>query len=84
MRSIGGTVVMILLGMSAPALRAGEGWHVEFEEGRSAAEAQHRDLLIDFGGSDWCVPCSRLKERILSKAEFIERAWAEFVLVDID
>jgi thiol-disulfide isomerase/thioredoxin len=57
---------------------------LEFEEGRAAAKAQGKDLLIDFGGSDWCAPCKWLKERILSKAEFIERAGGTFVLVDID
>src|SRR5262249_7510114 len=43
-----------------------------------------KELLIDFGGSDWCLPCKRLKERVLSKEAFIERAGGEFVLVDID
>jgi thiol-disulfide isomerase/thioredoxin len=71
-------------GLVAPSVQAGEPWYLEFEEGRAAAKAQGKDLLIDFGGSDWCLPCKWLKERILSKAEFIERAGGTFVLVDID
>ncbi|MGC4081702.1 MAG: thioredoxin family protein [Vicinamibacterales bacterium] len=42
------------------------------------------DMLIDFGGSDWCVPCKWLKENILTKPEFNELAAKHFVLVDID
>ncbi len=84
MRSVGGTALLILLGTYAPSVRAEDAWHVEFEEGRSAAKAQDKDLLIDFGGSDWCLPCKWLKERVLSKPDFIERAGGEFVLVDID
>jgi thiol-disulfide isomerase/thioredoxin len=84
MRSVMRTAALILLGMVAPSLRAGEAWHIEFEEGRSAAKAQDKDLLIDFGGSDWCLPCRWLKERVLSKPEFIARAGGDFVLVDID
>jgi thiol-disulfide isomerase/thioredoxin len=77
-------LLVALAGLIAPPVRAGEPWYAEFEEGRAAAKAQGKDLLIDFGGSDWCAPCKWLKERILSKAEFIERATGTFVLVDID
>jgi thiol:disulfide interchange protein len=59
-------------------------WYLEFEEGRAAAKAQGKDLLIDFGGSDWCAACKWIKDRVFSKAEFIELAGDAFVLVDID
>jgi thioredoxin family protein len=74
MRTVFGTAFLVVLGIGVPALRAADAWHVEFEEGRSAATARHKDLLIDFGGSDWCQPCRLLKERILSRPEFIGRA----------
>ncbi len=61
-----------------------DSWHLEFDDGQSAARREGKDLLIDFGGSDWCLPCRHLKERVLSKPEFIERAGKEFALVDID
>ena len=77
-------LLVALAGLVVPAVQAGEPWYMELEEGRAAATSQGKDLLIDFGGSDWCVPCKWLKERILSKAEFIERAGGTFVLVDID
>lgn len=77
-------VLAALAALAATGVRAGEAWQLEFEDGRAAAEARGKDLLIDFGGSDWCLPCRRLKERVLSKSEFVERAGKEFVLVDID
>jgi thiol-disulfide isomerase/thioredoxin len=77
-------LLVALAGPAALPVRAGESWYVEFEEGQAAAKAQGKDLLIDFGGSDWCKGCKWLKERILSKPEFIKRASREFVLVDID
>ena len=73
-----------LAGLAPLPVRAGESWYLELEEGRAAAQAQGKDLLIDFGGSDWCAPCKWLKERVLSKADFIGRASGAFVLVDID
>jgi thiol-disulfide isomerase/thioredoxin len=77
-------MLVALAGVVAGPVWAGEPWFVEFEEGRAAAKAQGKDLLIDFGGSDWCLPCKWLKQRVLSKADFIERAGGTFVLVDID
>ena len=85
MRSAVRLVLLVAIaGLATLPVRGGESWYLEFEEGRAAAKAQGKDLLIDFGGSDWCLPCKRLKDRVLSKAEFIERASGQFVLVDID
>jgi thiol:disulfide interchange protein len=77
-------MILALAVLAAPAVRGGDAWYVEYEEGRAAAVAQGKDMLIDFGGSDWCLPCRWLKERVFSKPEFIERAGRAFVLVDID
>ncbi len=77
-------LLIALAGIATPRARAAESWYVEFEEGQAAAQAQGKDLLIDFGGSDWCVACKWLKERVFSKPEFIKPASREFVLVDID
>lgn len=63
---------------------AGDGWFEEFEPAQAEARRSGKDLLIDFGGSDWCAPCKWLKERIASKPEFIAAATPHFVLVDID
>lgn len=85
MKSMRGAVVFAVFAvMVGGAARGGDPWFLEFEEGQAAAERDGKDLLIDFGGSDWCLPCRRLKERVLSKPEFIERAGKEFALVDID
>ncbi len=85
MRSALCSVSLVALAvLAAPSVRGGESWYLEFDEGRAVALAQGKDLLIDFGGSDWCAPCKWLKTRVFSKPEFIERASREFVLIDID
>ncbi|HEV3023578.1 MAG TPA: thioredoxin family protein [Pirellulales bacterium] len=78
---------VVLIGVFAThiaGLDAAEDWFAEFEPAQAAAKEQGKDLLIDFGGSDWCGPCQMLKERILSKSQFIELAKGHFILVDID
>ena len=86
MKSMRGTVVFVVIAGMLVAADSGGGdpWHLEFEEGQAAAVRDGKDLLIDFGGSDWCLPCQRLKERVFGRPEFVERARKEFALVDID
>jgi len=74
----------LVLVFTASAFASGDGWFQEFDAAQAVARRDGRDLLIDFGGSDWCGPCKMLKERIASKPEFIAEAGKHFVLVDID
>src|SRR3954447_19057898 len=81
---IGTVIAVVMLAVSPAALAAEGSWHVEYEAAQTEAERVGKDLLIDFGGSDWCLPCRGLKTRVLSRPEFIDRASKHFVLLDID
>lgn len=61
-----------------------DGWLHEFDEAVAAAKNQGKDILVDFSGTDWCLPCKRLWSQTLSQREFIELASRYFVLLDID
>jgi thiol-disulfide isomerase/thioredoxin len=61
-----------------------DGWYAEFPPALAQAKKTGMDMLVDFGGSDWCAPCKWLKENILTKPEFNREAAKHFVLVDID
>lgn len=74
----------LALALASPTLAASDGWFEEFDAAQTVARREGRDLLIDFGGSDWCAPCKWLKDRIASKPEFIAAAGKHFVLLDID
>lgn len=74
---------------AAPALRpetdfSHDGWYAEMPPALALAKKSGMDMLIDFGGSDWCAPCKWLKEYILAKPEFNDKAAPHFVRVDID
>ncbi|MEE8469263.1 MAG: thioredoxin family protein, partial [Planctomycetota bacterium] len=49
-----------------------------------AAREQGKDLLVDFTGSDWCPPCMRLHDEVLSQKVFMNAASEHFVLVALD
>jgi thiol-disulfide isomerase/thioredoxin len=61
-----------------------DGWYAEFPPALAQARKTGMDMLIDFGGSDWCAPCKWLKENILTKPGFNREAEQFFVRVDID
>jgi thioredoxin-related protein len=50
-----------------------------FYEVLAKAAAEHKRVLIDFSGSDWCYWCQVMEKDVLSKAEF--KAYAEKNLV---
>jgi thioredoxin-related protein len=82
--SIASVVFLSVAAAVSGRLDASDDWFVEFEPAQAAAKKEQKDLLIEFGGSDWCAPCKWLKERILSKPKFSELAEKHFILVDID
>ena len=82
----GRCVISLLLALVVwPALAwADDGWQREFDEAVALAKERGKDILIDFSGTDWCLPCRRLWNETLSKREFIDLASPSFVLLNID
>ena len=59
-------------------------WHHNLDEAKSLALKEHRHILLNFSGSDWCGPCIRLREEIFAKTAFQEMADTSLVLVNAD
>ncbi|MFF5380556.1 thioredoxin family protein [Pedobacter suwonensis] len=69
-----------LLGLfTIPAL-----WMENFSEAQQQAKATHKQILINFSGSDWCGPCIRLRKEILESESFEQYADKNLVLVRAD
>ncbi len=69
---------------SSSSLYAAEGWLTNFETAKKDAVREKKELLLEFTGSDWCMPCKILHDTILSKDVFLEYAKSHFVLVELD
>ncbi|MEM7384227.1 MAG: thioredoxin family protein, partial [Verrucomicrobiota bacterium] len=78
-----GLAATALLAFSYPAIGA-DGWVTDFAAAKKTAEAEKKDLLMDFTGSDWCGWCIKLKEEVFSKEAFKKEAPNHFVLVELD
>ncbi|BCU75848.1 thioredoxin family protein [Luteolibacter sp. LG18] len=51
---------------------------------RTRAKEQHKDILVDFTGSDWCGWCVKLDQEVFHKPEFKAEATKGFELVQLD
>jgi thioredoxin-related protein len=59
-------------------------WHHNLPEAQMIAQKEHKYILLNFSGSDWCGPCIRMKKEIFESDPFREMADTELVLVNVD
>lgn len=81
-------VLIMLLSFAGNLLHAADtasgAWMTDFKAAQAKAEAEGKDLFIDFTGSDWCHWCIKLDEEVLSQDEFMSEAQKNFVFVLLD
>ena len=79
------TAILIALGLfSAVSARADSPWSTDLKKAQEEAKANHKLLLLDFTGSDWCGYCFQLDKAILSQKQFKDYATRNLILVEID
>ncbi len=59
-------------------------WMTSLPKAQAKAKAEHKLVMMDFTGSDWCPFCIRLKKTVLSSPEFAKYAKEHLVLVEVD
>jgi thioredoxin-related protein len=65
-------------------LSANINWLGDFNMAKKEATEEHKLIVINFSGSDWCGPCIRLRKEILESSTFVDYASAHLVLVRAD
>ena len=66
-----------------PALAEGN-WLTDYEAAKAKAKSDHKLVLLNFTGSDWCGYCKHMQADIFSKPQFQEYAAKNLVLVELD
>jgi thioredoxin-related protein len=59
-------------------------WHLDLSEATTIAQKEHKYILLNFSGSDWCGPCIQMKKDIFESDVFKNMADSELVLVNAD
>ena len=54
------------------------------QEAKALAQKEHRHILLNFSGSDWCGPCILLRKEILDAPDFSTLADTSLILVNAD
>jgi thioredoxin-related protein len=77
--------VLVVLGSFcvAPAY-ADSPWGNDYNKAQEEAKANHKLVLMDFTGSDWCGYCIQLDRAILSQPQFKDYASKNLVLLEVD
>lgn len=59
-------------------------WGTDFSGALNQAQAQHKLVLMDFTGSDWCPWCIKFDNEVLSTSRFASYAQNNLILVRVD
>ena len=59
-------------------------WEPSFENAKKTAKTEHKLILLNFSGSDWCGPCIMLRKEYFESEVFSKMAEANLVLVNAD
>lgn len=59
-------------------------WLTNFDQAKSIAVQEHKYILLNFSGSDWCGPCIKMKKEVFENEAFLSLATEKLVLVRAD
>lgn len=59
-------------------------WSTDFEKAKSTAAQDKKLILLNFAGSDWCIPCIKMKKDFFESAAFGTYADKNLLLVKAD
>lgn len=59
-------------------------WKTNFNDAKIEAVKTNKFILVNFSGSDWCLPCIQLKKKIFESGSFYNYAANNLVLVNSD
>jgi protein disulfide-isomerase len=78
-------VGLALVLTAAPSLRAAElTWQTDFAQASQQAAQEHKYILLDFTGSDWCPWCIKMDKEVFNQSQFSDFARKNLVLVKLD
>lgn len=77
-------ITLITLFTALPMAVQAQEWHTSFNEARTVAGNESKNMILVFSGSDWCAPCIKLEKAIWESAEFKEESKNNWVLVRAD
>lgn len=63
---------------------AAQEWNTSLDTAKKQAQAQDKNIILVFSGSDWCAPCIKLDKNIWQSEPFKAEAAKEWIMVKAD
>ena len=78
-------MAIALMISAAASLQAAElTWQTDFAEASKQAAQEHKYILLDFTGSDWCPWCIKMDREVFDQSQFSDFAGKKLILVKVD
>ncbi len=79
-------IATLFLCLPGASMLAGQelGFTEDAQKAIQRAQAEKKDVIFLFTGSDWCPPCKKLEKEVLSENEFLEEISKQYVLIKLD
>lgn len=84
LRSFFRSSAILSIALLSPLARGAGPWLTDYDKALAQARTEHKKVLLDFTGSDWCVWCKKLDKGVFSQASFKEYARQNLVLLEVD
>ena len=75
---------LLLAGAGLTVKAADPTWQTDLSKAQEQARKEHKTVLANFTGSDWCPWCIKLKNEVFAQPDFATYAAKNLVLVEID
>jgi thioredoxin-related protein len=59
-------------------------WLNDIQAAKTIAQENHKYILLNFSGSDWCAPCIKMKQEVFENDAFLTIAEKQLVLLRAD
>jgi len=59
-------------------------WQTDIQKAEQSAKTEHKFIILNFSGSDWCGPCIRLHKEVFDSEVFTNYASGHLVLLNAD
>lgn len=75
---------LFLASLAFLLLNAQPEWRTNFQQAKEEAAKEHKYVLVNFAGSDWCIPCIKMEKQVFETDAFVDYANKNLVLVKAD
>ena len=74
----------VLVPQTSSADETSAAWQTDYKQALDQAVKEHKQVLLNFTGSDWCPYCIQMDKEVLEKPAFKKYAAEKLILVKLD